>query len=71
MKSDSELNSVRRIALIVLGLALTSGFRSGKPLYWAIGVFGWLIVLAASGTIELGMALYYRNKRRRSLRHAK
>lgn len=53
-----------RLAIIALGFALMSGFDSDSPGGWIAGVAGLVLALAAVGIVEVGMALWYRARRR-------
>ena len=55
---------------MLIGLWLADGFRNSTALPVVIvSTVGVIIFLAASGAVELGMALWYRLKRRRLARH--
>ena len=69
MKDRSDLGTFRRFFLMLFGLWLASSFNKGTPLGFVVGVFGVVVFVAASGLLELAMALWYRS-RRRALRRA-
>jgi len=71
VRHDSErFTNVGRIGLMLIGLWLADGFRNSTALPVVIvSTVGVIIFLAASGAVELGMALWYRLKRRRLARH--
>jgi hypothetical protein len=52
----------------MFGLILTGEVASPTLLGTIIGVFGVVVVLAASGVLELAMALWYRGQRSLRLR---
>ena len=69
MKDRGDLGMFRRFFLMLFGLWLASAFNEGTALKFVVGVFGVVVFVAASGLLELAMALWYRG-RRRALRRA-
>ena len=66
VRDRDSLGTVRRFFLMLFGLCLAGFFASGTPIGFVVGVFGIVVVVAASGLLELAMALWYRALRRAS-----
>lgn len=64
-KGKDEIGFVSRLAISLLALFLVSGLWSGNVVGLAFGAVGLALLAAATGLVELAMALWYRN-----LRHA-
>ncbi len=68
-REDAEIGLGGRIAIVVLAFILIGGFQSDSLIGWIAGVVGVVIAVAASGLVEVVMALWYRARRARLARH--
>jgi hypothetical protein len=64
-RRDDEIGVVGRLALSVLGLFLLGGLWSNDLIGLALGVIGLALLVAATGLVELAVALWYRHSRHR------
>ena len=63
-RANDEIGFVGRLAVSLLGLFLMAGLWSDDIVRFALGVVGLLFFVAATGLVELAMALWYRHARR-------
>ena len=63
-RSNREIGLLGRLAVVAAGLMFMSGFQSGSVVGWINGLVGVALVAAASGVVEVAMAIWYRARRR-------
>jgi hypothetical protein len=63
-RGNDDIGLVGRLAISMLGLFLLGGLWSDNVVGLAVGVIGLALLAAATGLVELAMALWYRHSRR-------
>ena len=63
-RTNDEIGFVSRLAVSLLALFLLGGLWSDNVVGHAFGVLGLALLAAATGLVELAMALWYRHLRR-------